>query len=60
MCKNPDSGENAVVITKGNVSGSKAVYSCIAGYYQLKGVDVRTCNDGKWSGIAPICSTGKV
>ena len=47
---------NGMVATSGTTAGSRASYSCVAGY-QLSGVATRVCqNTGVWSDSAPTCT----
>ena len=55
MCPTLIDPSNGTVTWDGLTSGSTATYTCDSGYY-ITGDRVRTCQNGGWTGQAPVCT----
>ena len=55
MCVVLQDPTNGQVTMSGQTTGSLAAYTCDSGY-ELIGTNTRTCDNGEWTGEAPICT----
>ena len=54
LCPTLTPPSNGAVTWDGLTNGSTATYTCDTDYY-MTGDNTRTCQNGVWSGQAPIC-----